>query len=481
MSHLTTPKNAFPFEHTYAEELPGAYAEVVLPGSPEAKLVVFNHPLAERLGLDVSDAVMADVVAGNAIPDSARPIALAYAGHQFGHLSPQLGDGRAALLGEIVDPEGSRWDLQLKGSGRTAFSRRGDGRATLGPILREFLVAEAMHHLGVKTSRVLAAVTTGDMVQRETLLPGAILLRVASSHIRVGTFELFGLRRDEDTLRRLTDYSLRRHYPSRADTDNSALALLNAVTEAQAKLVAQWMQVGFVHGVMNTDNFTIAGETIDYGPCAFMDAYDPAAVYSSIDHAGRYAYGNQPPIAGWNLARLAEALLPLIDADAERAVEMATHAVRRFQPAFDAEMSRGMAAKFGLAEPNADDLALIEDMLKSLHENKRDFTNSFRALSASLRKPSVASSDVYARWRKRVLESGSPTEIADAMDRINPLYIARNHKVEEALAAAHEGDMTPFHTLLDILRSPYTPHDVPQSFARPADDSFGPYKTFCGT
>ena len=478
----------FVLENSYAEELGGTYVATELEGYPAAELVAWNRPLAEALGLD-SDApseLLADVVAGNVVPEGATPIALAYAGHQFGHLSPLLGDGRAALLGELIDPNGRRWDVQLKGSGPTAFSRGGDGRATLGPILRELLVSEAMHHLGVPTTRVLAAIETGQGVRRQTLLPGAALARVASSHLRVGTFELFARRGDEEKLRQLTEYALRRHFPASCEAPNAALALLDRVADVQSELIAKWMLVGFVHGVMNTDNFTISGETIDYGPCAFMDAYDPRTVFSSIDHGGRYAYRNQPGIGAWNLARLAEALLPMIDPEPERGVELANERIAAFQRDYEARFRAGLRRKLGWSGAQPDDDALATEILEWMHANGEDFTGFFRRLAASLRGadagPAPEEPPVLRRWRERALgEAGSASAVADGMDAINPLYIPRNHKVEEALSAAHDGDMAPFETLLGLVREPFVAHDVAPDYTRPADAGHGPYRTFCGT
>lgn len=489
MTHVPSTSRAasLSLENTYADRLDGAYAEMDLAGAPDAKLVAFNEPLAAALGLDAPalEKEIADIVAGNVLAMGSRPIAMAYAGHQFGHLSPLLGDGRAVLLGEVVKPQGGRFDIHLKGSGRTPFSRGGDGRATLGPILREYLVSEAMFHLGIPTSRVLACVTTGDSVARETSLPGAVLARVAASHLRVGTFVLFAHRGEDEMVRRLVEFSLDRHYPG-ARSPNPALALLDAVIGAQAELIADWMRVGFVHGVMNTDNFTISGETIDYGPCAFMEAYDPQTVFSSIDRGGRYAYGNQPGIAMWNLARFAETLLPLIDEHEGRAVEKATACLETFRARYEEAFERAMRAKLGLAEARPEDIALITNLLTHAHSERLDFTNFFRELAESLRAESLRSepsddAPPVAAWRARVLaQDRSPAAIADAMDAVNPLYIARNAKVEEALAAAHDGDLGPFDTLLSLVRAPYAKQDVDASYTSPRESNV-PYKTFCGT
>lgn len=473
------------FEHTFHARLEGAYAPVALRGFPDATTVAFNRPLAEELGLADQEQAIAAVVAGTDVPEPDRVLAMAYAGHQFGHLSPLLGDGRAALVGELVDPRGRRRDLHLKGSGRTPFSRGGDGRAALGPVLREMLVAEAMHHLGVPTSRVLAALSTGDEVQRETRLPGAVLGRVAASHLRVGTFELFALRRDGAMIERLVDYALERHFPEAGEESSEppALRLLDAVMDAQATLVARWMHVGFVHGVMNTDNFTVSGETLDYGPCAFMDTYDPATVFSSIDRGGRYAFGNQPGIAAWNLARFAETLLLHIAPAPEDALAIATERIEGFQATLDARWRAGMRRKIGLPDSaeDAEADALVVRLLDLMQDASLDFTGTFRTLADVLRGGSAPEplSAWVEDWKNTLRDTTTAT--AEAMDRINPLYIPRNHKVEEALAAAHEGDYRPYETLLEAVRQPFASQNLDASYRAPAPASFGPYQTFCGT
>ena len=393
------------------------------------------------------------------MPDAATPIATAYAGHQFGHFVPQLGDGRAVLLGEVIDRNGRRRDVQLKGAGRTPFSRGGDGRAALGPVLREYIVSEAMAALGIPTTRALAAVLTGEAVQRETMLPGAVLTRIASSHIRIGTFQFFAARNDHDALRQLADHVIKRHYPEIANEAEPYSALLSRVIARQAALIAQWMQVGFIHGVMNTDNVSIAGETIDYGPCAFMDAYDPTAVFSSIDQTGRYAYGNQPRIALWNLTRLAECLLPLLPGDDAAAVETAKAALSTFVPAFDAVFSPAMRAKCGLSGASADDDALVGEFLKLLADNQVDYTLAFRRLcdaadgdGAELRAlfAEPAAVDAWlANWQQRRAHDGA------AMRRVNPAVIPRNHRIEAAIEAALGGDFAPFEQLHAALARPY--------------------------
>lgn len=483
----------FDFDNSYANELRGLYSLVQPPGFADAQLIVFNDSLAQELGLDVArvrEAAPA-VFSGHRIPEGATPLAQAYAGHQFGHLSPQLGDGRALLLGELLDGDGARWDLQLKGSGRTPYSRGGDGRATLGPVLREYIMGEAMHRLGVPTTRALAAVSTGDSVPREGLLPGAILARVAASHLRVGTFEFFAARRELDELRRLTGYALARHFPARVGGDNPALALLEEVISVQARLISEWMLIGFVHGVMNTDNATISGETIDYGPCAFMDAYGPSTVFSSIDRHGRYRFENQPGIGAWNLARFAEALLPLLAPELDPAVALAQAALDGYAAKHEAHWLRGARQKLGLATEEPGDEELVRDMLSAMHEGELDYTSHFRRLSGALRSEgevadSLPGEPTFVEWVGRWLaraehEETSPRERADAMDRVNPIYIARNHKVEEALAAAHEGDLSPFTKLGEVLSDPYVERASLAEYAEPAPASFGEYRTFCGT
>jgi uncharacterized protein YdiU (UPF0061 family) len=490
-----------PFDNSYARLPERFYAK--LPPSPasEPSLVALNLPLARELGLDpdwLKGPEGLAMLSGNALPENAASIAQAYAGHQFGGFSPQLGDGRALLIGEVIDRSGQRRDMQLKGSGPTPWSRRGDGRAALGPALREYLISEAMFALGVPTTRSLAVVATGDPVYREEVLPGAVLTRVAASHIRVGTFQFFAARGDEEALRLLLDHAIARHDPSCASASIPALAFLEGVIARQAALVAQWLAIGFIHGVMNTDNMTISGETIDYGPCAFMDAYDPATVFSSIDRQGRYAYANQPSIAQWNLTRLAECLLPLIDADEDRAAELAGDALGCFAGAFnDAYMAR-MRAKIGLTSAREDDLDLIRDLLRLMagaNEGRgADFTLTFRHLSdaslgpahmglLSMLFPDQAPLEEWlARWRGRLAgEVAEPEERRRAMRAANPAFIPRNHRVEEALAAAHRGDMMPFATLAAILARPFDDQPEHEAYMQPAPPSFGEYRTFCGT
>jgi serine/tyrosine/threonine adenylyltransferase len=487
----------FAFDNTYARELEGFYvsckaAQVAQPG-----LVKLNRELAEELGLDTG-ALDSDegarIFAGNEIPEGAVPLAQAYAGHQFGGFVPQLGDGRALLLGEVIDRNGHRRDIQLKGSGPTPFSRAGDGRAALGPVLREYLIGEAMHALGIPTTRALAAVITGEPVFREDgALPGAVLTRVAASHVRVGTFQFFAARGEQDKVGRLADYVIDRHYPELKGEVNPYLGLLERVCERQTALIASWMHVGFIHGVMNTDNMAISGETIDYGPCAFMDHYDPATVFSSIDARGRYAYANQPRIAQWNLARFAETLLPLIDADGKRAIARATELVHAFPEEYERHWLKGMRAKLGLASEEEADLNLATRFLTAMEGKKVDYTLAFRYLAdaalgqeepirALFADPSAY--DLWSgHWRARLArEAVAPLERAQAMRRANPAFIPRNHRVEEALSAAVErGDYAPFETLLKILSRPFDDQPEFAAFAESPPDGRGCYRTFCGT
>ena len=486
----------FAFDNTYVRDLEGFYAPWKPTPSSKPTLIRLNDALARELGAD--PAVLASpegiaALAGNRIPEGAEPIAQAYAGHQFGGFSPQLGDGRALLLGEVIDSAGRRRDIAFKGSGRTPFSRNGDGKCALGPALREYVISEAMHALGIPTTRSLAVVATGDMVRRERALPGAVLTRVAASHLRVGTFEFFAANQGPEQVKRLADYAIARHYPELAASDQPCLDLLAAVAERQAALIARWLGVGFIHGVMNTDNMTISGETIDYGPCAFMEAYDPATVFSSIDHNGRYAYGNQGDIAQWNLARLAETLLPLIDTDEARAVEKATAVIVAFNERLAAHWLNVMRAKLGL-DASADEAAdrrLAEDFLSLLHDGKGDFTNSFRALyDRAAGKPSAhaepesgdpAMAAWLARWQARQPQRSAA--LLTAMQQANPWVIPRNHRVEEALDAAVErNDLAPFDALLAVLRNPCAEQPEAQAYTDPAPaDVTACYRTFCGT
>ena len=460
--------------------------------APAPAVLAVNRGLADAIGLDLSgqdDAALAQLFTGQGWPEDTTPVVLAYSGHQFGHFSPVLGDGRALLLGETESPDGTLYDVQLKGSGRTPFSRNGDGKAALGPVLREFLVAESMHALGVPTTRALAAVATGERVQRETGLPGAVLTRVAASHIRIGTFEYLASRRDVVNLNALIQYTLIRHYPGVMGGDKG-VALLSAYADRLAHLIAHWMAIGFVHGVMNTDNMAVSGETIDYGPCAFVDYYTQDAVFSSIDRQGRYAFGNQPAIAQWNLARLAEALLTVKGEDAgDAAIAPLAEIVRDFMPRFEAAFAARMAQKLGLAEPDA---AVSGALFATMAGQNVDFTGLFRALSDDVRGVAGAGAAYFSDgqifeswasgWRGKLAREGrNPGAVAAAMDGVNPIYIPRNHVVEEALSAAHTGDLAPWRTVLALTTNPFERQDGMDTFARPAPDDFGPYKTFCGT
>ena len=470
----------------FSRDLPELAVAWKAADAPDPRLLALNEPLAGELGLDVPWLRSPDglrFLLGNLVPDGAAPVAQAYSGHQFGGYSPRLGDGRALLLGEFVGPHGERRDLHLKGSGATPFARGGDGFAAVGPMLREYVVSEAMHALGIPTTRALAVAATGRPVYRDTPLPGAVLARVASSHLRVGTFQYVAASGELDLLRRLADYAITRHYPAAASADNPYLALFDAVAARQAALIAQWMHVGFIHGVMNTDNMTISGETIDYGPCAFMDAFDPATVFSSIDHAGRYAYGNQPAVAAWNLARFAETLLPLVSEDQELAVALATESLGRFRSRYESAWSTGMRAKLGLSA-GADRGSLAEDLVGLLADNHVDYTSFFRALGRSARGDAEPARGLFAdlagfdQWTARwtALEPD-----AAAMDRVNPCYVPRNHLVEEALAAATAGELGPVERLLEAVTAPYDERPGLERYAEPAPDDFGSYQTFCGT
>ena len=485
------------FDNSYAR-LPDPFFARVHPTKVAApRLIKVNRALADELGIDLTgrtDDELSQIFAGNVVPNGADPVAMAYAGHQFGGFSPQLGDGRAILLGEVVDHHGIRRDIQLKGSGPTPFSRRGDGRAALGPVLREYIVSEAFAALGLPTTRSLAAVTTGEQVRRETPLPGAVLTRVASSHVRVGTFQYFASRRDDEAVKTLADYVIDRHCPAARGAERPALALLDAVIDRQAALVAGWMNVGFIHGVMNTDNVSISGETIDFGPCAFLDAYDPAKVFSSIDESGRYAFGNQPRIAQWNLARLAETLLPIIDADQPRALELAQASIQSFATLFEAHYSAGLRAKLGLSTQEPDDKVLAAGLLDLMHEQQADFTLTFRALCAAvvpdgettfrLRFADPASVDDWlTRWRARLGRQAQSAEVcAAAMRRVNPAYIPRNHRIEQIIAAAVERqDFSGFEDLTDVLRRPFEEQPGKSVWAEPPAPHERVLQTFCGT
>ncbi|HEX8093802.1 protein adenylyltransferase SelO [Jatrophihabitans sp.] len=456
---------------------------------PDPKLLVLNEPLATELGLApdwLRSPEGARFLVGNLVPGGATPVAQAYSGHQFGGFVPRLGDGRALLLGEVVTADGRRLDLHLKGSGRTPFARGGDGLAAVGPMLREYVISEAMHALGIPTTRSLAVVATGRGVRRETVLPGAVLARVASSHLRVGSFQYAAATGDTGLLRRLADHAITRHHPGAADAPHRYLALFEAVIAAQSSLVARWMLAGFVHGVMNTDNMTISGETIDYGPCAFLDAFDPATVFSSIDAGGRYAYSNQPLAAEWNLARLAETLLPLFAEDEEQSIALAMEALGRFRERYAAAWSAGMRAKLGLPDDvdDAEATSLVEELLALLQANHVDYTSFFRGLGSAARGDAeavrglvldLAAVDGWLRRWRAFAPDGR------AMDRVNPVYIPRNHLVEEALSAAVGGDLGPLGRLVDAVTAPFDERPGLERYAAPAPEDFGGYVTFCGT
>jgi len=491
-----------PFDNRYITLGEAFYATARPTPVKRPELVRFNHALAAALGISADQvaATGAAVFSGNTLPEGAEPLAMAYAGHQFGHFNPQLGDGRALLLGEINAPDGARYDIHLKGSGRTRFSRDGDGRSALGPVLREYLVSEAMARLGVPTTRALAAVTTGEPVARERLLPGGVITRVASSFVRVGTFEYFAARDDYDAVKQLADYVIEKSYPQLGDSENPCVALLGAVVDRQAALIAQWMHLGFIHGVMNTDNMSIAGETIDYGPCAFMDAYRHDQVFSSIDRHGRYAYRNQPAIGLWNLTRLAEALLPLFDEDPQAAVKVAQEVLEGYAQRYASHWLAGMRAKCGLtacndAEGDADK-ALVETLLDVMADNHADFTLTFYYLSRLADQPSEADNDLrnlfdnpaqidawLEKWRKRLnLETQADKARQENMQALNPVYIPRNHQIEAAIRAAEDqGDFSVFHELHTVLQNPYVQQKGKARYMRAPEPEEVVQATFCGT
>lgn len=453
------------------------------------QLIKLNESLASELGLNADELRASDgveVFAGNQIPEGADPLAQAYAGHQFSYFN-KLGDGRAVLLGEQITPQGERVDVQLKGSGRTPYSRGGDGRAALGPMLREYIISEAMHALGIPTTRSLAVLTTGEEIVRESLLPGAILTRIAASHIRVGTFQYAAQWGTLEELRELADYTIKRHYPNMEDGDNRYVSFLKEVIKRQASLIAKWQLVGFIHGVMNTDNMAISGESIDYGPCAFMDTYDPATVFSSIDREGRYAYGNQPYIGSWNLARLAEALLPLFDEDEEGAIELAQDALSDFSEQFHEHWLQGMRAKLGIFNDEPEDEALIEAFLLLMQKNKADYTNTFRALSQDKPEDTILHgitefAEWQEQWQARLdRQEQSKDDSLRLMRSSNPAVIPRNHRVEAALEAAEQGDLCVMNNLLEALSNPYAYSEEQAEYALLPDESPRPYRTFCGT
>ncbi|KUL97128.1 hypothetical protein DK26_04250 [Bosea sp. WAO] len=486
------------FDNSYARLPPRFFAQVEPTAVSAPRLIRLNEALATELGLDpawLSSPQGIATLAGNNLVEGATPIATAYAGHQFGGFNPQLGDGRAILLGEVIDRAGGRRDIQLKGAGQTPFSRRGDGRAALGPVLREYIVGEAMAALGIPTTRALAAVRTGDWVRRERMLPGAILTRVAASHIRIGTFQFFAARSDSEGLRVLADHAIARHYPDCAGSDAPYLCLLEAVIAAQAALVGQWLLTGFIHGVMNTDNMSIAGETIDYGPCAFMDSYDAGTVFSSIDEHGRYAYGNQPAIARWNLTRLAEALLPLLAEDVDQAIPIAQAALDRFEPQFQSGLVAGFRRKLGLTMEEPEDIELIRTLLETMQRGKADFTLTFRRLGqdATALADGEGCRDLFehpaefdgweSRWRQRLQKEPRAAETQRAaMRAVNPLFIPRNHRIEAVIQAAEErDDLKPFEELLSVLAKPYEEQPGRENYALPPAAHERVLATFCGT
>ncbi len=493
----TTSETVLKLDDTFASEFPELGADWQPQSAPAPELLALNLELASELGIDAVDLESPDGVAtlaGSAAAAGARPIAMAYAGHQFGGFSPLLGDGRAVLLGELASPRGDRLDIHLKGSGRTPYARGGDGKAALAPMLREFVMAEAMHALHISTSRALAVTTTGEQIHREGgLVPGAVLTRVAASHIRVGTFQYAAGLKDPTVLQRLADNAIARHYPTLPDGAGRYLAFLEAVVDAQASLIADWMLVGFIHGVVNTDNMAISGETIDYGPCAFMDRYDPATVYSSIDHGGRYAFGNQPAIGQWNLVRLAETLLPLIDTDPDAATAAATGVLTAYVDRYQHHWLNGMRTKLGLVDASEADETLMADLLTLLESNRVDYTSVFRALASSLRGADEALQDLFetqtpleewkGRWRSRLKAEGRDLGlVATEMDSANPIYIPRNHIVDRALEAATTGDLGPFNELLGAVTDPFVERADLQRFVGPAPESFDDtFQTFCGT
>ncbi|MBB6051563.1 protein adenylyltransferase SelO [Armatimonas rosea] len=473
--------NPWQFDNTYTR-LPAVFFERATPAPASApQLVLFNQRLAEALGLADLDGDLAALFAGQALPEGAEPIAQAYAGHQFGGFN-MLGDGRAILLGEHLTPSGTRFDIQLKGSGRTPYSRRGDGLAALGPMLREYIISEAMHALGIPTTRSLAVVTTGERIYRETLRPGAILTRVAASHLRVGTFQYAAARRDDTNLRLLADYTIARHYPELTEAEDKYAAFLRAVLARQAALIAQWQCVGFIHGVMNTDNMALSGETIDYGPCAFLDTYHPGTVFSSIDTEGRYAFGNQPGMAHWNLTRFAETLLPLLAPTEEDAVGIAVEALNTFPDLYEDAWLTRMRHKLGLHSAEESDSELIADLVSWMEASEADFTNTFRTLDDPTSKDATFAA-WHARWQARLQHEGTSDADALALMRAtNPAVIPRNHLVEEALSAAeNDNNLEPLHALLEVLAQPYDYSSAPSKYHEPAPASACGYKTFCGT
>ena len=477
------------FDNTYSK-LPDPFISNTSPipvKSPE--LIILNDNLAKQLGLNfslISKKELSNLFSGNSLPEGSKSIAQAYAGHQFGHFT-MLGDGRAVLMGEHVSKNNERFDIQFKGSGQTPFSRNGDGRAALGPMLREYIISEAMHSLNIPTTRSLAVVKTGEDVVRENILQGAILTRVASSHLRVGTFQYVAMRNNESELRTLVDYTINRHYPNIKKSKNKALDLLKVLIELQIDLVVNWMRVGFIHGVMNTDNMSISGETIDYGPCAFMDTYDPQTVFSSIDELGRYAYFNQPSITKWNLARFAECLIPLIDPKKDKAIEIATEAINSFDKSYETKWINMMRDKLGLFGQDQKDQVLIIDLLTWMHKNKADYTNTFCFLmDENFQHNKIYNDENFLTWKERwkerlKLNNNTPEKYLSLMKSVNPLVIPRNHKVEEVLESANNNDLSPLKKLINVLEKPYEKTKENIDYQSPAPVSDKKYKTFCGT
>jgi uncharacterized protein YdiU (UPF0061 family) len=471
------------FDNSYTL-LPKQLISKVLPTTVKnPNIIIINHSLAQQLGLNFSSLnnnQLARLFTGNDIPEGSDPLAQAYAGHQFGHLVI-LGDGRAIVLGEHITPTKQRYDIQFKGSGRTPYSRGGDGKAALGPMLREYIISEAMYHLNIKTTRSLAVATTGENVMRETVLPGAILTRVAESHIRVGTFEYVAIKRDIATLKKLLQYSIERHYPEIKDLDKQAPEFLKLVLEKQIDLITDWMRVGFIHGVMNTDNMAISGESIDFGPCAFMDYYNPKTVFSSIDHHGRYAFGNQPSIAQWNLARLADAILPLLDEDQNKAIDVGEEIIHSFKEKYEKKFHKMMKKKLGLITDEADDVILIQELLDTMEKNNLDYTNTFRDLMND-KINNETLKNFHAKWKIRIdKQNRSHDEVLTLMKNVNPVVIPRNHKVEESLKEAHKGNLVSLNNLLNALKDPYTERSDLTLYQQPAPETDKKYKTFCGT
>ena len=477
------------FDNTYSK-LPKSFLENIKPVPvKDPKLIILNKNLAEQLNLDFSkfsDTDLAKIFSGNSLPEGSETIAQAYAGHQFGHFT-MLGDGRAVMLGEHLDKENKRFDIQFKGSGRTSFSRSGDGRAVLGPMLREYIISEAMHALNIPTTRSLAVVSTGEEVVREQMLPGAILTRVASSHIRVGTFQYIAATQNADDLKTLFNYTIDRHYPEIKDSKTKALDLLNLLMQKQCELVINWMRVGFIHGVMNTDNMTVSGETIDYGPCAFMDHYHPQTVFSSIDQNGRYSYNNQPRITKWNLARFAECIIPLIDQDEQKAISIATETINNFEKLYEEKWLNMMRDKLGLFGEDKDDKHLIFELLTWMENNKADFTNTFCNLMdiQSIKDPIYQNQEYLnwtAKWKKRLEKNNTEKEkYLELMRSVNPIFIPRNHKVEEALKDASENKLETLNQLLEVIKYPYKDNGILKDYQQPMSNENGDYKTFCGT